>query len=65
MWIYYICTFLCHSLECALTLNNSLLGCDSDEFTCDNGQCVPLNYLCDTDNDCGDYSDEQGCASGG
>ena len=42
----------------------SLLGCDSDEFTCDNGKCVPLSYQCDTDNDYGDYSDEQGCPFG-
>ena len=35
--------------------------CYSDEFTCDNGECVPDSYVCDGDNDCGDYSDEDGC----
>ena len=36
-------------------------GCDSYEFSCDNGECVPNNYRCDGDNDCGDNSDEDGC----
>ena len=35
--------------------------CDYDEFTCDNGRCVPDSFRCDDDNDCGDYSDEDGC----
>ena len=36
-------------------------GCDSYEFSCDNGQCVPDSYRCDGDNDCGDNSDEDRC----
>ena len=36
-------------------------SCYSDEFACDNGECVPDSYRCDSDNDCGDYSDEDGC----
>ena len=35
--------------------------CYSDEFTCDNGRCVPDSYRCDDDNDCFDYSDEDRC----
>ena len=31
---------------------------ESDEFTCDNGECVSQSSVCDGDNDCGDYSDE-------
>ena len=29
-------------------------GCDSYQFSCDNGQCVPASYRCDGGNDCGD-----------
>ena len=36
-------------------------GCDSDEFSCDNRNCIPKSYRCDTDDDCGDNSDEEGC----
>ena len=32
--------------------------CRSWQHTCDNGLCVPLVATCDTDNDCGDGSDE-------
>ena len=40
------------------------LGCESYQFTCDNGDCVPSDYECDDIDDCGDNSDEQGCGSG-
>ena len=50
--------YICHLKKSSIDQN---LGCDSDEFTCDNGQCVPSDYQCDADNDCADYSDEQGC----
>merc|ERR1712019_187188 len=38
-------------------------ACDSDEFTCDNGKCIPGYWKCDDYDDCGgnDKSDEQGC----
>ena len=35
--------------------------CDSDEFHCDNGRCIPSSYQCDYLDDCGDNSDEEGC----
>jgi len=35
--------------------------CDSDEFRCDNGGCIPKYYQCDGTEDCGDNSDEEGC----
>ena len=36
-------------------------GCDSTEFTCDNGDCIPQNYECDGISDCDDKSDEENC----
>ena len=32
--------------------------CSAWQHSCDNGLCVPLVATCDTDNDCGDGSDE-------
>ena len=36
-------------------------GCGSQEFTCDNGRCIPLKKLCDETDQCGDFSDEASC----
>ncbi|WP_411025445.1 LDL receptor domain-containing protein, partial [Salmonella sp. s55004] len=30
-------------------------------FPCNNNKCIPLTWLCDGDNDCGDNSDEENC----
>lgn len=35
--------------------------CSESEFRCDNNQCIPGNWRCDHDNDCGDNSDERDC----
>jgi len=35
--------------------------CSPNQFTCDNRRCIPYAYVCDTDNDCGDLSDEENC----
>uniref|UniRef100_A0A8C4T9C2 Low-density lipoprotein receptor-related protein 2 n=1 Tax=Erpetoichthys calabaricus TaxID=27687 RepID=A0A8C4T9C2_ERPCA len=32
--------------------------CQPDQFTCMNGRCIRAQWKCDTDNDCGDGSDE-------
>ncbi|CAG12634.1 unnamed protein product [Tetraodon nigroviridis] len=35
--------------------------CGSDQFTCQEGQCVPASYRCDHVKDCLDNSDENNC----
>ena len=37
--------------------------CKSSEFMCGNLQCVSLDRVCDSKDDCGDYSDELQCDS--
>ena len=40
--------------------------CDPEEsFTCRNGRCISRTWRCDLDDDCGDNSDEDGCAVSG
>jgi hypothetical protein len=36
-------------------------GCDADEFSCGNGQCVPSYYRCDVFVDCSNGADESNC----
>ncbi|XP_044138378.1 basement membrane-specific heparan sulfate proteoglycan core protein isoform X4 [Bufo gargarizans] len=37
-------------------------SCSADEFTCNNGECVPLEFRCDRRHDCRDMSDEERCS---
>ncbi|KAG9338243.1 hypothetical protein JZ751_026048, partial [Albula glossodonta] len=38
------------------------ISCDSDEFHCVNGKCIPETWKCNTMDECGDNSDEELCA---
>ncbi|OWK06839.1 SSPO [Cervus elaphus hippelaphus] len=41
-------------------------GCAEGEIPCrESGHCVPHGWLCDNQDDCGDGSDEEGCATPG
>ena len=42
-------------------LFNSGFKCSDDKFTCNNGECVKKNLLCDGDFACKDGSDEDNC----
>lgn len=46
-----------------LTLSNdkevtTLLGCKDNQYQCPNKRCIPRNWLCDGENDCGNGEDE-------
>ena len=47
------------------TLMDFLLDtCSDDEFQCNDGRCIPSDYVCDVDNDCGNFEDEMDCFIG-
>ena len=35
--------------------------CEPHEFVCNNGQCIDKRRRCDSQDDCGDNSDEDNC----
>ena len=41
--------------------NIVLVTCRPGQFTCTNGRCISNYRMCDTEDDCGDQSDEQRC----
>lgn len=37
--------------------------CHEFEFTCKNGHCISYEYICNTEDNCGDGSDEEKCSN--
>ena len=35
--------------------------CTESQFECDDGRCMPSWRVCDLENDCGNFEDEQNC----
>ena len=44
-----------------MLVNSPTQECSSDEFTCDNGNCIDQEWKCDGENDCMDGTDEKDC----
>ena len=38
-------------------------GCSANQFTCNNGHCVPSTARCNGNNECKDGSDESNCGN--
>ncbi|XP_061574688.1 sortilin-related receptor isoform X2 [Cololabis saira] len=43
------------------TCNKTERSCLPNQYRCSNGRCISSIWKCDSDNDCGDMSDEQEC----
>lgn len=48
-------------LPTATCFHSPVAHCHSDQFTCNNGQCIGKHKKCDHNMDCSDNSDEIGC----
>lgn len=53
---------LMDNCEIGAPLTGTLTKCQKEDFTCDNGQCVDIEYRCNMMKDCSDWSDEAGCS---
>lgn len=47
--------------DCKFDFFSEGAGCEPNEFQCANKRCIQKIWLCDAENDCGDFSDESNC----
>ena len=59
-WVIYNDSDECSQIS-PYTRVLKLTGCSKEEFTCDNGSCVPMSSRCDGKSDCSDEADEAEC----
>ena len=59
-WTVYNDSKSC-SLETSYTTVLKLTGCSEEQFTCDDGSCVPMMDRCNGKRDCSDETDEAEC----
>lgn len=59
---FRILCFFNNSIIFCIILDESGM-CEPNQFRCDNRHCVLKSWLCDSDDDCGDGSDERGCGA--
>ena len=57
--------FSCDAAQLLFLLSAISTVCARGDFQCANKQCVPRDWMCDADDDCGDNSDERNCTGGG